>query len=335
MKPKVIYLLHASGKCGGIKIVLEHVSRLAQRGWKCEVWAPARPPVWFTDRPVPWLQWPNLHTMGNVLRATRAHKVATWWQTAWWASQTIREDDKGFYLVQDDERSYSTNQAQADHILTSYDLGLQPITLGDKVTEWVRNDRKLNPIQVGIAIDHDMFKPLPMLRTRDRVFYAYRPLSGPNDLKGGGMVSEVIRLVRQKNPQASLVSFGLWKGPTNLPAGTPHIHLQGVSDAKLRELYSQCGVYLISSKHEGFCLPGLEAMACGAPVVSTYAFGNEEYCNHEVNCLMGRTPQELADHIVKLQTQHEYADRMGEAGRMTALDYQWDTSIDKLEQVFQ
>jgi glycosyltransferase involved in cell wall biosynthesis len=41
------------------------------------------------------------------------------------------------------------------------------------------------------------------------------------------------------------------------------------SDGELRALYENCSVYLCLSEHEGFCLPVIEAMHFGLPVVST------------------------------------------------------------------
>jgi glycosyltransferase involved in cell wall biosynthesis len=41
-----------------------------------------------------------------------------------------------------------------------------------------------------------------------------------------------------------------------------------VSDAKLQTIYSSASVYVSMSEHEGFCLPVLEAMAAGLPVIS-------------------------------------------------------------------
>jgi glycosyltransferase involved in cell wall biosynthesis len=38
---------------------------------------------------------------------------------------------------------------------------------------------------------------------------------------------------------------------------------------KARDIYNRCKVWLITSRHEGFCLPVLEAMACGCAVISS------------------------------------------------------------------
>jgi len=51
-----------------------------------------------------------------------------------------------------------------------------------------------------------------------------------------------------------------------------------VSDAEVARLYAQCACFLFASLHEGFGLPPLEAMACGAPVVSSAVTSLPEVC---------------------------------------------------------
>jgi glycosyltransferase involved in cell wall biosynthesis len=42
-----------------------------------------------------------------------------------------------------------------------------------------------------------------------------------------------------------------------------------VSDDELIALYSQCTLFVFPSFHEGFGLPALEAMCCGAAVIGS------------------------------------------------------------------
>lgn len=60
-------------------------------------------------------------------------------------------------------------------------------------------------------------------------------------------------------------AFALMKDP----AISERLRLTGyLSDEDLRALYSSCRVFIYPSVYEGFGLPPLEAMACGAPVIA-------------------------------------------------------------------
>ena len=55
------------------------------------------------------------------------------------------------------------------------------------------------------------------------------------------------------------------------------VHLTGyVTEADLRALYSACRMFVYPSLYEGFGLPPLEAMACGAPVIASRIGAHEE-----------------------------------------------------------
>jgi glycosyltransferase involved in cell wall biosynthesis len=72
--------------------------------------------------------------------------------------------------------------------------------------------------------------------------------------------------------------------PADWPARFPF--LLHPNDASLRLLYSSAAVFLYPSCYEGFGLPPLEAMACGAPVVSTRVGAVPEYGRDGENILI-------------------------------------------------
>ena len=109
-------------------------------------------------------------------------------------------------------------------------------------------------------------------------------------------------------------------------------YIERPSDAEVNELLNTATALIQTSTHEGFCLPLLEAMAAGAPVICTDAHGNRDFCVDGQNCLM--VPQDaeaVAAVIERLFADPELRARLAEAGRRTAAGYAWEPQIDKLE----
>jgi glycosyltransferase involved in cell wall biosynthesis len=323
------------GICGGVRVLLTHVAELAKRGHQAEVWHVSDSPDWFG--PVPHRNFAQLDNLGVELRkVSGAVKVATWWQTASWIVECLRPGDRGYYLVQDIETSYATTPEEAKNVLATYRMGLTP--LAEAV--WTR-DRLLHmglqPVHVGIGIDHEAFRPLPMVRDKSRIFTPYRTYTaGPNDLKGWNTARAACAEAMRRNPAASVVTFGVENGPDLGEHRGRTVHVKHPNDAKLRELYCEAGVFLMASRHEGFGLTAAEAMACGCPVVCTRADGNEEFCIDGETCLTAQRGdhQALAEACLELIGNLPLAARLAEAGREFVQRYQWSGVIDNLEREF-
>src|SRR5207302_4516118 len=87
--------------------------------------------------------------------------------------------------------------------------------------------------------------------------------------KNIGLLLEAWRNVRQRH-RVDLVLAGRSRDGFPLPAPEPGLHLLGaVPDARLPELYSGALAVLYPSIYEGFGLPVLEAMQCGAAVFTS------------------------------------------------------------------
>jgi glycosyltransferase involved in cell wall biosynthesis len=95
--------------------------------------------------------------------------------------------------------------------------------------------------------------------------------------KNHRLLFEILKRLDEQNIEASLVIVGRvgwkWTNPLNLPQ---YAHLrpkvQIISDVTQEELvkfYQHAAVFVYPSYYEGFGLPVLEAMACGAPVIAS------------------------------------------------------------------
>lgn len=324
---RVLYLCPFSGRGGGPRVIARHVQGLAARGHRAEWWGLEPDPSWWAGH-VPYRRFSTTDALGAALQAEPSPKVvvATWWETAWWVMPNIRAGDVGAYLVQDiDQRTYGGDESG-----TSYSRGLHHVTESRWVTDELFRQYGQTAVNVGIGID-DTFHPLGIPRERYRVMTTYRP--GTGDLKGWGLALEAVRLASRRIPQVSLVTYG-GQGRPRGQMPVPHIHVDSPTDGKLCELYAQAGVYLMTSRHEGFGLPAAEAMATGCPVVTTDANGNREFCHDEQTCLMRRDAQSLADAIVEVMRNPDRAAAIGEAGRLYVARYRWDAVVDRLESLY-
>ena len=321
----IVYVLPHASLCGGVKVIAEHVTGLAARGHRAEVWGLSGTFNWFPRR-VPFRTFASLSHLGESLRAVRGAKVATFWVTAAWVAGNLQPGETGYYLIQDeDELTYGGSDAGA-----SYRLGLVPITEGEFVTEEITRKYGTAPTNVGIGIDPAVFRPLPFLRNRYRVLTLARPDGA--GLKGWDITHETIMRLARTVPGVALTTYGQ-TDPPRIP-GIVHQHHRAPSDAQLRDLYSSCGVFLSTSRHEGFGLPMLEAMACGCPVVCTDAHGNREFCRPGDTALVGATPDELAGHLADLIRDLARAAGFRERGQREAARYRWEPVVTRLENLY-
>ena len=152
-------------------------------------------------------------------------------------------------------------------------------------------------------------------------------------VKGSSDMLAAMQIVCRRLPQARLIVVA--NTPIRVPDSIPSMHVAVTSDATLRLLYQQCGVFVFPSRAEGFGLPPLEAMACGAPVVTTDCGGVRDYAVDGENCLMVPVgqPDQIAAAILRLNEDQSLAARLAENGRRTALLFDIRRSVERLDVV--
>src|SRR4029077_6376022 len=84
---------------------------------------------------------------------------------------------------------------------------------------------------------------------------------------------------------------------------------------------------------ESFGLVGLEAQACGCPVVASDVSGLRSVVRDEVTGYLvdGHDPAMYAERIGRLLANPELAQQMGRRGRLLAQRFSWTRTADRLE----
>ena len=96
-----------------------------------------------------------------------------------------------------------------------------------------------------------------------------------------------------------------------------------ISDEDLRALYSSCRVAVYPSLYEGFGLPPLEAMACGAPVVTSRIPVIMETSAQAARLINPIDVGELTAALVELLTDANARAQLAAAGRKRAAEFTW------------
>jgi glycosyltransferase involved in cell wall biosynthesis len=97
-----------------------------------------------------------------------------------------------------------------------------------------------------------------------------------------------------------------------------------VSDDERLELLNRCRALVLASLWEGFGLPALEAMACGAPVVAARAGALPEVVGDCGLLVDPRAPAAIADAITRLGREPGLARALAAAGPARAASFRWD-----------
>ena len=111
----------------------------------------------------------------------------------------------------------------------------------------------------------------------------------------------------------------------------PRVRLLGfVSDEALHALYTAAAVVWFPSRYEGFGLPVVEAMACGAPVVASNTSSIPEIAGNAGILVDATSPAHHADAIAALLADDQAREQQGTLGRRRAADFTWARCADQL-----
>src|SRR5207247_7502793 len=107
--------------------------------------------------------------------------------------------------------------------------------------------------------------------------------------------------------------------------------------ARLAAVDSSCEVYLCPSWDEGLGMPPMEAMACGAALVTYDNGGCRDYARDGETALVARRRDvaDLADKLERLAVDAPLRMRLAAAGmRFVTTAFSWDRAVCRLEEIF-
>jgi len=324
---------------GGVRAVLAYADRLAGRGHDVEVVVPAggalRAAARALRRAGPgWM--PGLRARVRWVAAWRPARlraadvlVATAWQSAPVVAAAPARCGAKFYLIQHYESLYHGEPARVD---ATYRLPLTRIVISTWLRDVLRERFGAEAHVIVTPVDPALFHRVEAAvdTPRPRVLMLHHEYAW----KGVADGLEAVARARRAGARLHLVGFG-----RRAPRGrTPYDEFHAdPPQAALARLYSSCDIYLCPSWDEGLGMPPMEAMACGAALVTYDNGGCRDYARDGETALVARRRDvaDLGARLARLALDAPLRERIAAAGRrLVTTAFDWDAAVRRLEAIF-
>jgi glycosyltransferase involved in cell wall biosynthesis len=188
------------------------------------------------------------------------------------------------------------NELESEMIRERLGLGLRVLT----ISRWLFEEARrfgARPEFTPLGLDRTIFFPGAPTEARGNVVCMK---VHPIYWKGTPDGLEALKVVKEARPEAEFRLFGV--DPPEEPFPIPNEFLSLDSQQGVASLLRESTIFVCPSWEEGFGLPGLEALACGAALATTDTKGSRDYAIHEETALVSppKNPELLAENIVRL-----------------------------------
>lgn len=102
-----------------------------------------------------------------------------------------------------------------------------------------------------------------------------------------------------------------------------------VADYRLASLYNLCTAFIFPSLYEGFGLPALEAMACGAPTIASNMTGVPEVVGFDQALFDPESEADIAHLLGKTLSDAAFRAKLREHGLVQARKFSWDKTAQR------
>lgn len=180
------------------------------------------------------------------------------------------------------------------------------------------------------GIDTDTFTPRPNIpRTPYRLMTT---ASSDQPLKGLHTLLHALKHLQTQFPHLHLRIIGQLKKGGSSEKLINELKLESavsfrhqLSEAQLCDEYAKCQIAVCPSIYEGFGLPALEALACGAPLVCSNGGALPEVVGDAAQCYPAGDSSALANSIAQLLQNPSRQKQLSQNGRLHALqNFTWE-----------
>ena len=353
MRINILLPFYSKLPIGGFKVHYEYANRLVERGHSVTVLHPCtveEPTGWkarlartgklaadrlCTQSTVGWyslrdeVQLLSVPDLGERNVPAADVTLATSWATAEMARSYSSKAGEVFQIVYDYElwmtanadlrqRMESAFRATSNCIATSPSVAAMLQEIGVQPVAYIPCGLDFGEFGIDIPIES---------RSPESVGFPAREQSS----KGTADAVTALETLRSKRAQRLRVrAFG----PRTMRGLPDDFRVEwSLNSRQLRAFYNSISIFVFPSHFEGWGLPGMEALACGAALVAADSVGIRDYASHEETALIvppGR-PDLLSAAVERLIEDQELRHRLARQGEAKVRRFTWERAVNALE----
>ena len=332
-KLEITYIMVWTKVCGGSKIILEYANRLAKKGHKINI-------VTYDEYP----DWYELSDKINFVKVPENEDIEKYIPnsdvvvpTSWKCIRKAIKANKGpvAFFEQGGSHLFEIDRLSEIKRKVVYDrMQLPPFiyTVSKYSAEKIEEIYGKSSSIIYNALESKIFYPREKERNENEISIT---IVGSEDFKfkNVGEVLEVIRELKEKY-QIKLNWITQTEPKINKEEGKNAI--VNPEQKIIGDVLRNTDIYICNSEYESFGLPTLEAMTCGATVITTDTGGMRDFVIDRENALVIKhhNKEDMKEKIEMLINNRDLMHKMSQDGIATASKFNWDNTILSMEKYF-
>ncbi len=249
--------------------------------------------------------------------------IATSYETSLFLNDYSEKKGKKFYLIQDLE----IWSASKKRVLQTWHFDMVKIVISQHLLKVGQEHAVENLFYIPNAIDRKQYCIYNDYENRQKIIAM---MYSPAKHKGTQYGIEAILEVKKQFPEMKALMFGKVKRPDILPEWIEYYE-NPAQIFIVKEIYNMASIFVCSSISEGWGLPPMEAMACGAAVVTTDCGGVRDFAIPDQTAIVCpiKDSESMKAGIIKLLNDNELRIRLIQNALHKISEFDWDTSTMK------
>lgn len=326
----IVYVMTWVGVCGGSKIIMQHCNKLVERGHRATIVCHFPKPTWFPlSERVGFVHAPFGEVLGEYIPRCDVI-VATYWKEIYECVE--QKLAPVVYFEQGDSHLFepeSYGVERMSHIKKQISLAPFVYTVSSFAAEKLKEIFNAEAEVIPNALDKTVFFA-DKDTEEDKENKITITTIGSENIPFKCIYNIVIAV-------QILIKLGyniefIWISPDSPSALTTIPVKINLPQGEIGNCLRRSDIYICASLYESFCLPVLEAMSCGAAVVTTDNGGIRDFVEDGNNAIVinKNNIADMVDKVAMLIDNPELREKLIENARKTACIFDWDSVADRL-----